>query len=244
MHEDDPTTKKKAASGTEKIVDGEQEREKGSTSQLVTDKMIKILVLLEEKTHMMGNRMEQIKAKVNELIDSKNGDSLTSVNGTRSAAGPRTHRCSLGRVMLALGILGLVVPASPTELGSSGQGEEASMAMKALIKRGWSWPENMSPPYEGLQAMLEGVAQGIEEKQAELEEVARSIESRQNELEKVEKNIEEKRALLIKATREVKDEKIRRAEGSKRLTMPVSMDEVADGDLEEPVQRDCVGEKK
>jgi hypothetical protein len=39
----------------------------------------------------------------------------------------------------------------------------------------------MSPSYGELQALLEDVAQGIEERQAELEEMARGIEDRQNE---------------------------------------------------------------
>ncbi len=71
--------------------------------------------------------------------------------------------------MLALGILGFVIPASPSELRPLGQDEEASITLRTLTKRGWTWPEKMSPLYGGLQALLEDVAQGIEERQAELE---------------------------------------------------------------------------
>jgi hypothetical protein len=158
MLEADPTTRGEVVNGASNRADGEGE--KGATSQLVTDKVIEILVLLEEKTCMMEERMGQIEAKVNEFINNKNVDNSAKENRARAMAGPKAHRCTLGRVMLALGVLGLVMPASPAEPRPFEQNEK----MSTLTRRGWSWPERMSPSYSGLQALLENVAQGIEER--------------------------------------------------------------------------------
>ncbi len=54
-----------------------------------------------------------------------------------------SHRCKLGRVILMMGILGILMPADGTEV------KEKKLA------------------YEGIQGLLENVAMGIEEKQAE-----------------------------------------------------------------------------
>jgi hypothetical protein len=75
-------------------------------------------------------------------------------------------------VFLALGVLGLVTPASPAEPRPFEQDERTSIALRTLTKRGWSWPENMSPLYGGLQTLMEDVAQGIEESHAQLEGMA------------------------------------------------------------------------
>jgi hypothetical protein len=95
--------------------------------------------------------------------------------------------------MLALGILGLVMLSSPSELRPPLHDKEASMALRTLTKRGWSWPEKISPSYGGLPPLLEDIGLGIEERQAELEEMAKGIENDgQNELKKLAKSMEEK----------------------------------------------------
>jgi hypothetical protein len=174
--------------------------------------MIETLILLEEKTRMMEERMGRIEAKMNEFIDNKNVDSSTKKNRARAVACPKAHRCALGRVMLALGILGLVMPSSSSELTPPSHDKEASIAMRTLTKRGWSWPQKMSPSYRRLPPLLEDFAQGIEERQAKLEEMARGIENVQNELKKVAKSMEEKQALLEKATKDIEGERIKRIE--------------------------------
>jgi hypothetical protein len=135
----------------------------------------------EEKTRMMEEKMGQIEAQVNEFIKNKSGDDPARENRARAVVGLKAHRCTLGRMMLALGKLWLALPSSPTEQRPLEQDEKASIALRTLTKRGWSWPEKMSPSYGGLQALLEDVAQGIEERQAEWEEMARGTEDRQNE---------------------------------------------------------------
>ncbi len=64
-------------------------------------------------------------------------------------ASPSAHRSTIGKVILAVGILALVMPASPPEPGSLGQGKEIKNEEKTLIKECWSWPKGMSPPYRG-----------------------------------------------------------------------------------------------
>jgi hypothetical protein len=190
MRKADLTTRGEVVNGTSDRADGEWE--KGETSQLVTYKVIETLVLLEEKTHMMEERMRRIEAEVNEFINKKNVDNPAKENRLRALAGPKAHRCTLGRSMLALRILGLVTPASPLRSRPLEQDEKTSIALRTLTKRGWSWPEKMSPSYGGLQALLEDDVQQIEERQAELEEMAKGIEDRQSELKKVAKSLEEK----------------------------------------------------
>jgi hypothetical protein len=114
---------------------GNGRERKGMTIQLVTDKVIVTLVLLEEKTRMMEERMGQIEAKVNEFIKNKSVDNPARESRARALVGPKAHRCTLGMVMLALGILGLVTEPRPVE-----QDEKVSIALWTLTKRGWSWP--------------------------------------------------------------------------------------------------------
>ncbi len=182
MRKADLTTGRELENGASDRVDGEWE--KGANSQLEMDKVIETLVLLEEKTCMMEERMKQIKANVNEFCNNKNVDNSAKENRARVVAGPKAHRCTLGRVMLALGVLGLVMPASHVGPRPLKQDEKMRIALRTQAKTGWSWPEQTSPFYGGLQALLEDIAQRIEERQAELEGMAKGIEDRRNELKK------------------------------------------------------------
>jgi hypothetical protein len=87
------------------------------TSQLVTDKVIETLVLLEEKTHVMEERMGQIKAKVNKFINNKNVDSPARERKWRGLWwAPRPTQVHSGEGDAGPGNTGLVMPASPAEL--------------------------------------------------------------------------------------------------------------------------------
>jgi hypothetical protein len=187
---------------------GNGRERKGMTIQLVTDKVIETLVLLEEKTRMMEERMGQIEAKVNEFIKNKSVDNPARESRARALVGPKAHRRTQGLVMMA----------SPTEPRPVEQDGKTSIALGTLTKRGWSWPEKMTSSYSGLQALLEDVAQGIEERQAELEEMTRGIEERQNELKKVAKSMEDRQAQLEKAAKEIEDKRIKRIEKEIELT--------------------------
>jgi hypothetical protein len=93
----------------------------------------------------------------------------------------------MGRMILALGILGLVMPALPTGLGTPKGSEEMASTAGFAAKNGWNLAGNGSSPYGGLQGMLDNVAQGIEERQAEMKRAAKDIEDKRKELEEVEK---------------------------------------------------------
>jgi chromosome segregation ATPase len=147
-------------------------------------------------------------------------------------------------VMLALGILGLVMMASPTEPRPVEQDGKVSIALGTLTKRGWSWPEKMTSSYSGLQALLEDVAQGIEERQAELEEMTRGIEDRQNELKKVAKSMEDRQAQLEKAAKEIEDKRIKRIEKEIELTTSIPEDKITDNFAEELVQQGHMKEEE
>jgi hypothetical protein len=64
----------------------EMESENG---ELVTDKIIEALVLLEERTRMIGERLECIKTRLNELNSMRNKDGPEGVNEERTKIRPQ-----------------------------------------------------------------------------------------------------------------------------------------------------------
>jgi hypothetical protein len=91
---------------------------------MVTYKIIYILVLLERKTSAMERRLEKIKVKMNELYEKK----LKNVEEKRAApglTGSGVFRCSMGRALLMLGILGILSSVSSLESEPAGKGGTA-----------------------------------------------------------------------------------------------------------------------
>jgi hypothetical protein len=128
---------------------------------LVTDKMIKALVLLEERKRAIGERLERIEARLRELDseEKKEKEELSKANLKKAQASPRGYKCKMGRAILALGILGVLM-----SVGDA-RAEEPKMGTKSA--------------YGGLQGLLEGVALGIQERQLKMEEMNKNMSVKQ-----------------------------------------------------------------
>jgi hypothetical protein len=207
------------------------------------EKVIKALVLLVERTHAMGERLERIKSKISEFNSTKDRSNPVGVGNTQLAVRPKAHRRTMGRIILALGILGLVSPALPTELGTPMGSKEMDSVTGFVARKEWNLAGNRSSPYGGLQDMLESVAQGIEERQAERKKAAEDIEGRGKELEEVEKNIRRKQTLLEIIAKEIKDEKIKIAEEWEKVSAVGEEGEVVSNCMDEPVQLERMAER-
>ncbi len=71
----------------------------------MTDKMIKALVLLEERTRVIGERLERIEARLKELDSEEKEKSLEKTVTKRDHVAPQGYKCKMGRAILALEIL-------------------------------------------------------------------------------------------------------------------------------------------
>jgi hypothetical protein len=163
---------------------GEQGRE---SQQGLMSETLKTLNSLDERAEKIGLRLKQIEARMIELrkeeeeeVGMKNGDPPKGRVSPNQASG-RGGRCRLGRVILMLGILGVILT-----------GSEASAEGKKSV-------------YDGLQGLLENVAMGIEEKQVEMREMDASLSAKRAELIEHEKTIRRRQKLLDLTNREVED---------------------------------------
>ncbi len=143
---------------------------------------------------MIGARLERIEARLEELKgDDKRGRRILAtispgkiqIKTSRAASG---HKCKMGRMILALGILGILVPVESARTVGPETGRELA--------------------YDGIQGLLEGVAMGIEEKQSEMKEIKKM------ELIELEKTVRRRQMLLDLTSREVEERA--QAEGGKR----------------------------
>jgi hypothetical protein len=91
---------------------------KGSvTDTMVIDKIINILVLLERKTRRMKKRLKRIETRVVELRKKESRDTEKKTEGP-TRAGMGAFRCSVGKSLLMLRILGMLSRAATLEMGS------------------------------------------------------------------------------------------------------------------------------
>jgi hypothetical protein len=197
-----PKPTKEAVAGRGKVSMCQIENRSGD---LVTDKMIEALVLLEGRTRVIGARLEQIEARMGELRkeDERGRRALATISPgkiqIKSSQATSGYKCKMGRVILPLGILGILAPV------------ESVGTMELETRR-----ELVS---DGIQGLLEGVTMGIEEKQSEMKEMDKNISIKKMELIELENTVQGRQMLLDLTSREV-EEGLRKLEVEKRREDP------------------------
>jgi hypothetical protein len=93
------------------------------------------------------------------------------------------HKCKMGRVILTLGILGILAP-------MESEGTEEPEARRKSV-------------YDGTQGLLEGVAMGSEEKQLEMKEMDENMSIKKMELVELEETVPRRQMLLDLTSREI-----------------------------------------
>jgi hypothetical protein len=122
----------------------------GITSMMVTDKMIEILTLLKRKTSAMEKRIEKIEKGINELQRKKKLEEIDKkvIHGSTR---DRTFRCTLGRTLLMLGMLGLVASAASSEMGPGSGFENESQ--RVMRRRNVGQSDDLTSADVGIQAL-------------------------------------------------------------------------------------------
>ncbi len=117
--------------------------------------------------------MGELKKEEEKEMEGMMNDGLPKGRVRPNQASKGGGRCRLGRVILMVGILGIILPGG----GARAEGKKAA--------------------YDGLQGLLENVAMGIEEKQAEMREMDASLSAKRAELIELEKTIRRRQKLLV-----------------------------------------------
>jgi hypothetical protein len=144
----------------------------------MTHKVVEALVLLDGRTRAIRARLEQIVARMGELKeeDERVREALAMISPGKIQVKPGLaisgHKCKMGRVILVLGILGILAPVESA-------GTEEPKARRKLV-------------YDSMQGLLEGVAMWIKEKQSEIKEMNRNMSIKKMELSELKKNRAEK----------------------------------------------------
>jgi hypothetical protein len=173
---------------------------KASEWDPTADEMLKILDLLDERTEMIGSRLEQIVVKMGELRrkDEERRRALAEVTPARIRDEPGLaigtgYRCKMGRMILMMGILSTLASAE---------------RMEAREKK---------PAYEGIQGLLESVAMGILEKQMDMKEMDKNLSAKKVELTKLEKTIRRRQMLQYLTSREIEEGMLKLKEEKEKM---------------------------
>ncbi len=169
----------------------------------VTHKVVEALVLLDGRTRAIRARLEQIVARMGELKeDERVREALAVIRPGKIQDKPGLaisgHKCKMGRVILMLGILGILAPVESA-------GTEEPKARRKLV-------------YDSMQGLLEGVAMWIKEKQAEIKEMDRNMSIKKMELSEPKKTVRRRQMLLDFTSKEI-EEGLRKLEMEKETVI-------------------------
>jgi hypothetical protein len=97
--------------------------------------MIKILTILERKTSAMEKKVETIKMKMAELTKKKKVREFEERGAIHEITRPNAYRCTMGRALVMLGLVGLAISAASSEVKPSENFRNNSQVMN-VSRRG------------------------------------------------------------------------------------------------------------